>query len=86
MAKKEDIKEVVLTEQQKQIIEEVKKITSVNTIDISKLKLHKDNLDDYYSVMYNYMGTGIHIPKDEVDEFEFEKNGIGIWKTWTSIW
>ena len=73
----------IFTEQQKGIIEKVKTFIGTSSIDINKLKLHKDSIDEYYSVVYNFMGTGIHIPADEIDEFEFIKNGIGIWKTTT---
>lgn len=81
--KKEDMPVIVLTEQQKEIIERVKTVVGSNTIDLSKLKLHKDSADDYYSVLYDCMGTGIHIPQKDIDESEFTKNGITIWRTWT---
>lgn len=74
---------VVLTDQQKYIVEQLKTLLSTEYIDVSKINLHKDSTDNYYSIIYNYMGTGIHIPENEVDEFEFENNRIGIWKTWT---
>lgn len=80
---KEEIAPIIYTEQQKEIIEKVKAFIGTPNIDISKLKLHKDSIDDYYSIVYNFMGTGIHVPADEIDEFEFTKNGIGIWKTTT---
>lgn len=74
---------IVLTDQQKDIVEQLKTLLSTEYIDVSKINLHKDSVDKYYSVIYNYMGTGIHIPESEVNEFEFENNQIGIWKTWT---
>ncbi len=81
--KKEDNSAINLTEQQKEIIEKIKSIVHSTNIDMSKIKLHKDSIDNYYSVLYDCMGTGIHIPKNEVDEVEFEKNGFTIWRTWT---
>lgn len=79
---KEEV-QIIFTEQQKEIIEKVKTFVGINNVDIEKLKLHKDSVDDYYSVVYNFMGTGIHIPKDEINEMEFIKNGIEIWRTTT---
>ena len=48
-----------------------------------KVALHLVEGDDYYGVCYNYMGTGIHIPVEEVNEEECKEEGITIWKTWT---
>lgn len=77
---------VVLTEQQKEIIEKVKSFVGINNVDINKLKLHKDSIDNYYSIVYNCMGTGIHIPEEEINEMEFFKNGIEIWRTTSYIY
>lgn len=82
---KKDIEKVniILTDQQKDIVEQLKKLLATDYIDVAKISLNKDSIDNYYSVIYNYMGTGIHIPEEEVNELEFEQKQIQIWKTWT---
>jgi len=50
---------------------------------LDKIALHKETGDDYYSIIYNYMGTGIHIPVKLVDEKLCEEEGIKVWKTWS---
>ena len=47
-----------------------------------KITLHITEGENYYSICYNSMGTGIHIPKEEVDEDECREFDIKIWKTW----
>lgn len=49
----------------------------------NKIALHIIEGENYYSVCYDYMGTGIHLPINEVDEDEFRNQGIRIWKTWS---
>ena len=56
-----------------------------------KIALTFEEGDDYYGISYNYMGTGIHIPKEQIDEAisrleEIElckEQGVKIWKTWS---
>lgn len=50
--------------------------------DKEKIALTFTEGDDYYGISYNYMGTNIHIPKEDVDEEECIKEEIRIWKTW----
>jgi len=51
--------------------------------DKEKVALTFEEGDDYYGVTYNYMGTGIHIPSNEIDEEKCKEYGIKVWKTWT---
>ena len=51
--------------------------------DKEKVALTFEEGDDYYGVTYNYMGTGIHIPLNEINEEKCCEQGIKIWKTWT---
>lgn len=53
------------------------------TFDINKIALTYTEGDTYYGISYNYMGTGLHIPVDQVNEEECNEEGIKIWKTWS---
>lgn len=75
-----------LTEFQKNILSTISDKIGIQATDIDKVKLSKINVDNYYGVIYNFMGTGIHIPENEVDELEYIKEGIGIWKTCSYVW
>ena len=37
------------------------------TFDINKIALTYTEGDTYYGISYNYMGTGLHIPVDQVN-------------------
>jgi hypothetical protein len=51
--------------------------------DKEKVALTFEEGDDYYGISYNYMGTGIHIPLNKVDEEKCKEQGIKVWRTWT---
>lgn len=84
----ETIKYKDMSELQKKIVDIVASSLgySVTSIEFDKIKLHKDSLDNYYSILYNCMGIGVHLDKKEVDEEEFAKNNIEIWHTASYIW
>lgn len=65
----------------KELIKE--KLGNEHPFVLDKIALHRVEGDDYYSIIYNYMGTGIHIPASDVDEELCEEEGIKIWKTWS---
>lgn len=48
-----------------------------------KVALTFEEGDDYYGISYNYMGTGIHIPKEQIDEELCREQGVKVWKTWS---
>lgn len=50
---------------------------------LDKIALTFTEGDNYYGISYNYMGTGIHIPIDQVNEELCNEQGIKIWKTWS---
>lgn len=60
------------------------KLASVGlTYNPEKVALTYTEGDNYYGISYNYMGTKLHIPKEDVNEELCEENGIKIFKTWT---
>lgn len=86
MAKSTKETPVELTEIQKKfltIVSEKRGNVSINNIDIDKIALHKDSIDDYYSVIYDFTPIGVHINYKEIDEGECQRNSIKIWHTWT---
>ena len=50
-------------------------------LDNEHIAIERTNKEPYYSVCVNYMGTGIHIPVDDIDEQEVCDAGIKVWKT-----
>ena len=53
------------------------------SLNLDKIALNKDSQCDYYNVICNYMGTGIHIDANQVDEEQCKEEGITVWHTWT---
>ena len=51
--------------------------------DINKIALTLTEGDNYYGISYNYMGTGLHIPLEQIDEESCKEEGIKVWKTWS---
>ena len=48
------------------------------------IQIFTDQWDNNWSVSVNYCGTGIHIPKDSIDERElYGDDLIQVCKTWT---
>ena len=45
------------------------------------IAIERTNHEPEYSICVNYMGTGIHVPVDEIDEDEVRDAGIKVWKT-----
>lgn len=49
----------------------------------SQIQLFTNQLRDYYSIGINYMSTGVHISKKDIDEDELKDNSnIKLCKTW----
>lgn len=79
-------KEIVsLSEFQKDIIKMLED-KGINNPKIENVKLTKININNYYGLTYNAMSTGIRFDEKEINESEWIREGIGIWRTCSYVW